>query len=96
MRRNLFAAAMLAGVALSPGDALAACQCRCVNGEMRPICSNSIEIPPICPPTICPIVPPSIAPITTPRVPPVGTQTCRQVQILNPATGRYEWREVCR
>jgi hypothetical protein len=30
----------------------AACVCRCVNGQMQPLCSSSIEVPPICPPTV--------------------------------------------
>lgn len=37
-----------------------------------------------------PIVPPSIAPIPAQRLPPLGTNTCREVQVLNPSTGRYE------
>ena len=74
----------------------AACVCRCVTGEMRALCQSSIDIEPICPPTVCPIVPPSITPIQTPRVPPVGTTQCRQVQVFNGFTNRYEWREVCR
>ena len=79
-----------------PWGAEASCVCRCVNGEMRALCSSSLDIAPICPPTICPITPPSIAPIQTPRVPPVGTTACRQVQVFNQRTGQYEWREVCR
>ena len=88
-------AVLIAGFFLA-GHATAACVCRCVDGEMRPLCSNSIEIPPICPPTVCSITPPSIAPIQAPRVPPIGTTNCRQAQVLNPRTGQYEWREVCR
>jgi hypothetical protein len=73
----------------------AACVCRCVNGEVRPICSSSIDLEPICAPRVCPIVPPSVEPINRPRVPPVGTQNCRMVQVLNPRTAQYEWRQVC-
>lgn len=73
----------------------ASCVCSCVNGQNIPICSNSIDVRPICPPKVCPIVPPSVAPINTPRVPPVGTSQCTQHQVYNSYTGRYEWRQLC-
>ena len=71
------------------------CVCRCVNGEMIPICSSSIDIPPICPPTICPIVPPSVQPINPLVIPPIGTSNCQNKQVLNQRTGQYEWRLIC-
>ena len=74
----------------------AACVCRCVNGEMKPICETSIVVPPVCPPTVCPVVPPRVEPIQAPRVPPVGTKECRQEQVLNPYTRQYEWKTICR
>ncbi len=83
-------------VALFSEPSSADCVCRCVNGQMQPLCQNAIDLPPICPPTVCGITPPSIAPIQPPRVPPIGTTNCRQAQIQNPRTGQYEWREVCR
>ena len=46
--------------------ARADCTCECVNGHMQPLCDSSIDLPPICPPTICPIAPPSITPISPP------------------------------
>jgi hypothetical protein len=73
----------------------AACVCRCVNGEVRPICSSSLDIEPICAPQVCPVVPPSVEPIRAPRVSPIGTTSCRQAQVYSPKTARYEWREVC-
>jgi hypothetical protein len=63
---------------------------------VRAICERTTDLPPICPPRVCPIVPPAVEPIQTPRLPPVGTQSCRQVQVLNESTRRYEWRTVCR
>jgi hypothetical protein len=75
--------------------AFASCICRCVNGEMIPICSSSIDLPPICPPTICPIVPPSVQPINPPVIPPIGTSQCQNKQVLNQRTGQYEWRLIC-
>jgi hypothetical protein len=87
---------ILFGLAAFPEIAAAACVCRCVNGQMQPICGSSLEIPPICPPTICQMVPPSIAPIPTPMVPPVGATSCRPEQVLNPHSRQYEWRTICR
>ena len=71
------------------------CICRCVNGNMQAICSSSIDIQPICPPTICQIVPPSIAPIQSPTIPPIGTTNCAPQQVLNPYTHVYEWKSIC-
>jgi len=87
----------LIGLALTgmASDAHANCVCRCVNGEMQAICQSSIDLPPICPPTICPTTPPAIEPLPSLRIPPIGTSQCRNVQVLNPRTNRYEWREVC-
>lgn len=90
MKKLLF----LALVALS-WPAQANCVCRCVNGEVRALCTSTLDIQPICSPAICPIVPPSIAPIQGPMIPPLGTQGCRQVQVLNPTTGQYQWRTIC-
>ena len=78
------------------GSAYAACVCRCVSGEMKPICESSLDLPPICPPSICQIAPPSIAPLQPPTLPPLGTRNCNQQQVLNPLTGRYEWKTVCK
>ena len=78
------------------GKSDAACVCRCVNGEMKPICESSLDLPPICPPSICPLTPPSIAPLQPPTLPPLGTKNCSQQQVFNPLTGRYEWRTICK
>jgi hypothetical protein len=82
-------------VYLAAPQAQSNCTCRCVNGSMQSICSNALDIPAICPPTVCPIVPPSITPIQPPTIPPIGTSYCRPQQVLNPYTNRYEWRSVC-
>ena len=72
----------------------ASCTCQCVDGEMQPLCSSSIDIPPICPPRICPIAAPSIAPIDPLRIPPIGTSSCRQARICD-AFGNCRWQQVC-
>lgn len=93
--RLIFGVVLFGLFLLGSHEASAACRCACVNGEVVPLCSSSLDIPPICPPRICPIVPPAIEPIQPPRIPPLGTDQCRMAQVLNPRTGRYEWREVC-
>jgi hypothetical protein len=78
------------------GAVQAECVCRCVNGEVKAICRSTLDIAPICAPTICPIVPPSIAPIPAPTVPPIGTKQCRPEQVYNPITRQYEWKSICK
>ena len=95
-RLDLLSIGLMALVVSVPIKSDAACVCRCVNGEMQAICSSSIDVPPICPPTVCAITPPSIAPLPSVTLPPLGTSNCVQRQVLNPSTGRYEWRELCR
>jgi hypothetical protein len=73
----------------------AGCDCTCVNGEVRAICSSALDVETICTPYRCPVVPPSIEPIQQPRVQSIGTSTCDQRQIYNEVTRQPEWREVC-
>jgi hypothetical protein len=71
------------------------CACQCVDGEMQPLCTSSIDVPPICAMTVCSLAPPSVAPIQPMPLPPLGTSECAQHQVFNPAIRRYEWRTVC-
>ena len=71
------------------------CVCSCVNGQNIPICSNSIDLRPVCPPKVCPIAQPSVTPINTPTIPPMGTSHCKQQQVYNNFTRRYEWKQLC-
>jgi len=91
----ILSVALISFFHLDSREASAACRCACVNGEVVALCSNSLDIPPICPPRLCPIVPPAIEPIQPPRVPPLGTTQCRMRQVLNPWTGGHEWKEIC-
>jgi len=75
---------------------VAACECVCLNGEVQAICDSTLDIRPICPPRICPIVTPSIPPIDTPRIPPIGTKECKNEQVYNEQSRRYEWQRICR
>ena len=52
---RLFAACAILALTV---PANADCTCQCVNGQMQPLCSSAIDLPPICPPTICPITAP--------------------------------------
>lgn len=88
-------AASLAMMLTVVTPARADCVCRCVDGQMQPLCSNTIDIPPVCMPTVCAIAPPSIAPITPPSIPPLGASSCSPRQVQDPDTGRYEWQRVC-
>ncbi len=94
--RKLLLCAALVGASVSATNVNAACVCRCVNGVMQSLCSSSIDLRPICPPRVCPLTPPRVTPLQPLTLPPLGTSSCRQAQVLNPVTGQYEWRTVCR
>ena len=71
------------------------CVCRCMNGEMVPICSNTMEMPPMCPSQMCPMTPPSMKPMDPMTMPPMGTKSCTNQQVLNTYTHQYEWKLIC-
>lgn len=87
-------AAIVAGIVLS-GVVWGECVCTCVNGTPQPLCSNALDMEPICSPRICPIDAPSIRPIESLSLPPLGTKACRNKRVLNPRTNQYEWKRVC-
>jgi len=95
MMKVLIGILMVACLFLYNVSASASCQCVCMNGEVRAICTNALDIEPICSPRICPITEPSISPIQSPRIPPIGTSQCVQRQVYNEIRNKYEWREVC-
>lgn len=79
------------GFGARPADA--SCQCACVNGTVRAVCSSAIDLKPICAPRVCRIAPPRVRPITPPTIPPVGTSRCRPELVW---TGhKYEWVKLC-
>ena len=87
---------LIAGLALFvSADAMAVCQCACVGGQMQAICTNALDLEPICPPTICPIVPAAIQPIQPLTLPPLGASRCEQEQVYNEYTDEYEWQTIC-
>jgi hypothetical protein len=75
-------------------SAKAECTCECVNRQMQPLCEDAMDMPPICPPTICPIAAPSITPIPTPMVPPIGTSRCQPERVCD-TFGNCRWETVC-
>jgi hypothetical protein len=90
MGRIAFICAILMALANS---AQAACVCRCVDGQMQPICSSTLDIAPMCM-GICGAPPPSIAPIAPLGLPPLGTTDCRMAQVCSPFAG-CRWQRVC-
>src|SRR5258708_10743077 len=90
--KNLLAAVVLFA---SVAHANAECVCQCVDGRMQPLCQNSIDLPPLCPPTICPITSPSIAPINPAILPPLGTSQCHQARACG-TFGNCQWQQICR
>ena len=74
--------------------AQASCVCECVDGRMQPICQSAIDLPPLCPPTLCPLASPSIAPLPRPTLPPLGTSQCRQARVCD-RFGNCHWQQVC-
>ena len=91
--RTIAVCALLFGGVFSTAEA--ACTCQCVDGQMQPLCSSVMDLPPICPPTICsPLPAPTIAPLMPPTLPPLGTSSCRQAQICD-NYGNCRWQQVC-
>lgn len=92
MLRKILVALLFGLVALT---VRAECECRCIGGQNRPICSSTMEMPPICPPTICPIEPPAVQPLMAPQLPPLGTSSCQTRQVWNPYARQYQWQRIC-
>lgn len=92
MRRSLL---LLLLLGIQTGGAHAECECRCMGGQNRPICSSAMELPPLCGPAICPIESPSIQPLMSPQLPPLGTTNCQMRQVWNPYARQYQWQRIC-
>jgi hypothetical protein len=88
------AALAIAITAISIGTARAECTCQCVNGAMQPLCDSAINVPPICPPTVCPIMAPSVTPIDPPTILPIGTSECHQARVCG-TFGNCRSQQVC-
>jgi hypothetical protein len=94
MRSGLWAALSLT-VTMTSGSAWASCSCECVNGQIQPLCTGAMELPPLCPATLCGLPPASLPPLAPLALPPLGATTCEMQQVRNPMNGQYQWRRVC-
>jgi hypothetical protein len=86
---------LLLAPALGPESASARCACRCIDGEVKPLCDSALEPRPVCPARACPTPPAAIPPIDQAEVPPPGTRECHFRQLLNRSTGLYDWVQIC-
>jgi hypothetical protein len=85
-------------VASLPTYASAACKCSCVEGQIEAVCSLPTELPPVCAPRACtakPLHTALVAADKTAAATPVARQ-CHETQVLNPQTGAYVSKQVCR
>src|SRR3954467_8836910 len=92
---KLLAALMVASLS---SYASAACKCSCVDGQIEAVCSLPTELPPVCAPRACTVKPlraSLVAADKTAAATPV-TRQCHETQVLNPQTGAYVSKQVCR
>ena len=95
--RTLMNAALVAATLAFAGEAMAGCECGCINGQPAVICRGSTQAAPqTCPQRVCPTPQPSAPPVVASSAPPPGTTQCLMAQVLNTQSGRYEWVEVCK
>ena len=95
MKRTL-ALALFMAAALAPTHSQAACVCRCVDGEVQPLCQNGFELRPYCTDLmLCPLVPPSLPPLDPPGALPLGTIECRQAYVCDVYGRHCRWRRIC-
>jgi hypothetical protein len=92
MNARLLLVTTFLAVTLCATQTFAGCSCACVDGQMRPACSNSYDIAPICPSTTC-------ARSTTSGLgpPPLAgsRSSCRDQQVCDNFQ-RCEWKTVCK
>jgi hypothetical protein len=87
---------LLVSFAAGSGAVRADCACVCVDGMNRPLCSDSRDVVPVCPPRVCADEPRTTRPLDAPALPPTGTEACSMQYLYNKYTRRYEWRQLCR
>jgi hypothetical protein len=80
---------------LGSATANASCTRQCIDGQMQPLSESSIDLPPLCPPTICPLIPQTIAPLNPLTFLPLGTSQCSEAQICD-RSGNCRCQQVCR
>lgn len=90
---KLLAAVMVASLSTY---ASAACRCSCVNGQIEAVCTLPSELPPVCAPRACTVKAPGATLVNQSRVAANTTKQCHETQVLNPQTGSYVSKQVCR
>ncbi len=80
---------------LASGAGRADCNCICVDGLNRPLCSQVSDVLPLCPPRVCPLAPAAGA-LQPPQLPPFDARSCSMEYLYNNYAARYEWRQLCR
>jgi hypothetical protein len=88
MLKQIVGLAMACFVLTFPTFAEALCVCQCIEGQVQPACTNSLDIPPICPLRTCPFGPT----LTPPPI--VSRSSCGQVQSCD-IYGHCVWKQVC-
>ena len=79
------------------GTALADCVCQCVNGEVAAICTGNIAVQPQCAPRSCPAPSASLSMARNLQVSSQGGGSdCAPQQVMDPVSGKYEWKVLCR
>jgi hypothetical protein len=96
--RNIIKAILTAALMTFAGVAAADYVCQCVNGELAAIYSGNVSVEPVCAPRSCPA---PTASSSTARSLQVSTQggggsDCAPRQVMDPISGKYEWKVLCR
>ncbi|MEX2650369.1 MAG: hypothetical protein WD673_15280 [Alphaproteobacteria bacterium] len=75
--------------------ARADCTCVCMNGTNQPLCTNTLEVAPYCPPIICPFDSPNATSGTAHRTEKFGATNCYPQLVFDSWTNQYAWQQVC-
>ena len=90
---KLLAAVMLAGLSTY---AFASCGCSCVNGQIEAVCTLPSELPPVCAPRACTVKQPKATLVNQSSLATSEPKQCRETHVLNPQTGTWIAKQVCR
>ena len=90
---TLLAALVIASLST---QASAACKCSCVNAQIEAVCTSQTDLPPVCAPRTCTAKPLHAALVNESSVASSSTKQCHETQMLNPQTGAYVSKQVCR
>jgi len=76
--------------------ASASCKCSCVKSQIEAVCTAPSDLPPVCAPRSCTVKEPSATLVNQVRVGPNATKQCHESLVLNPQTGSYISKQVCK